>query len=123
MWSTVRRSAHEWAASICALRPLGASINVDGEADGIRYGQVLWGGTWDGELIGLAWDWREVRRNVIAMSDPMTVVSNLTLLDASGEGLSDSRRLMCLNSTIHQLDWQGPLMQHERSERLHRLAA
>jgi hypothetical protein len=36
----------------------------------------------------VAWDWVEIQRGVVAMSDPLGMVTNLRLLDERGEALS-----------------------------------
>jgi hypothetical protein len=78
-----------------------------GESSGRRQGQALWVAAHEGARVGLAWDWAEVCDRVVALRDPMTVLSNLDLVDERGELLDESERLVHLNSAIHELDWQA----------------
>jgi hypothetical protein len=55
--------------------------------------------------MGLAWDWCEVR-HVIALADPMTVLSNVQLTADDGQRLPRSQELLYLNNAIHELCWQ-----------------
>ncbi len=121
-WNPVCLTPRQWSRSSLRLKPLSASINIDSAGGGIRHGQVLWAGDCDGELVGMAWDWRELRKDVIAMADPMMVLSNLRLLDEAGVEVSDSHRMICLNSAIYRLHWQEQLGTHHASDHL-RMAA
>ena len=40
-------------------------------------GQTLWACQSDDAQLGLAWDWVQIGRGVVAMADPMSVVTNL----------------------------------------------
>ena len=94
---------------VADLRPLGEAIDK-GRRDGeLSYGQVVWGGSAEGQPVGLAWEWCEVRRDVILLADPMTVITNLCLTDEEGEPLSDREMILLLNNTIHGLAWQASL--------------
>ncbi len=42
-------------------------------------GQTLWGGQSDDGEAGVAWDWVQISGDVVAMADPMSVVTNLRL--------------------------------------------
>jgi hypothetical protein len=104
---------------VADLRPLGEAIDK-GRRDGeLSYGQVVWGGSAQGQPVGLAWDWCEIRSDVILMADPMTVITNLCLTDEEGEPLSEREMILLLNNTIHELEWQGAL----RTARERRAAA
>jgi hypothetical protein len=107
----------EWRRSSRKLRHLGTSVHVDEQAEGLRYGQVLWGREASDQMVGLAWDWREVMPEVIALADPMTVLSNLRLLDERGGRLSDAELLLQLNNTIYSLGWQDLICTTRRSWR------
>ena len=87
------------------FRPLGTSVCV-GEMDGLRHGQVLWGVEASDLSVGMAWDWREDFPGVVAMSDPMTIVTNVSFVDINDNLLGDSQRIVHLNTAIYQLPWQ-----------------
>jgi hypothetical protein len=61
----------------------------------------------------LAWDWAEVRKDVVALCDPMNVLSNVRLVDDEGAPLGAAERVLHLNSAIHELDWQPHVMRRQ----------
>ena len=66
----------------------------------------MWAYELDGARAGLAWDWFELRPRVVALADPMNVLSNLEFVDAEGRPLSRGQRLVELNNIIASLPWQ-----------------
>ena len=101
-----RSSLSDWTKYTKLLRHLDTTIHVDHDNGHFRHGQVMWGTNVGPEIAGMAWDWREVQPNVVAMSDPMALQSNLVLIDDDGEPLPESRRLLHMHNTIHALPWQ-----------------
>ena len=72
-----------------------------------RSGQTVWrGASADGE-VGVAWDWVQLSRGVVAMADPMCVVSNLRLLGSQGEVLTAWESARHLSQIVYGLPWQG----------------
>jgi hypothetical protein len=69
-------------------------------------GQTLWVGPLDSGEAGMAWDWVQVARGVVAMADPMCVVTNLRLLGSRGEVLTALESARHLNGIVHMLPWQ-----------------
>ena len=71
--------------SAVALPPLGHACHAVRRTAGARTaGQTIWAGTAaDGEA-GVAWDWMQIARGVVAMADPMSVVTNLRLVGNAG---------------------------------------
>jgi len=70
-------------------------------------GQTLWGEASNHRSAGVAWDWIEVEEGVVALADPLGLVTNLKLLDARGEALSDFEVAVHLNGLVHALPWQS----------------
>jgi hypothetical protein len=69
-------------------------------------GQTFW--AWeaeDGEA-GMAWDWVELGRGLVAMADPLSVVTNLRLVTEGGEALNRGESMRHINGIVHQLPWQ-----------------
>ena len=97
------------AASAPALHlvHLGTRVLNFGDEDGPCSGQTLWGQHSEARAAGVAWDWIEVRHGVVAMSDPLGMVTNLRLLDAHGEVLSQSQIALRLHQLVHALPWQS----------------
>lgn len=66
----------------------------------------MWGGlSIDGEA-GVAWDWVQIMPGIVAMADPMSVVTNLKLLGPEGEVLTAWEAARHLNEIVHALPWQ-----------------
>lgn len=112
-WDQVTTTVDEFDRAVTKLRHLATSVHGDDADSGLKHGQVLWGAEADGKMIGLAWDWAEVREDVIAMTDPMRVLSNLQLVAGDGSRLRESERLLHLNCAIHELRWQRHLARNQ----------
>jgi hypothetical protein len=88
------------------LQHLGTQIMHPGTADACTVGQTLW--AWhcsDGDL-GMAWDWVQLSPGLVAMADPMAVVSNLLLVDDGGDVLTPYESARHFNAIVHALPWQ-----------------
>lgn len=105
-WPAVVAQVDDWRTWADRFRHLGTSFEDDDEFPGLQRGQAVWGLSVDGRRIGLAWEWREVRANVVAMGDPMVVLANVELHDGTGHCLHDGPRLLALHDLIHDLPWQ-----------------
>lgn len=80
------------------------------------HGQTVWrGAAPDGEA-GVAWDWVMLSDEVVAMSDPMSVVTNLRLIGEHGEVLTSWEAARHLSRIVYALPWQGEV---QRAVRLH----
>lgn len=107
-WQPVFTTTAAFRAALHEMRHLGTSVsNTTAFGAEPRSGQTVWGTTVDGRPVGIAWDWGEVCDGVVALSDPMMVVSNLCLLDDDGVCLDEDHRVLTLNALIHELPWQG----------------
>lgn len=85
---------------------LGTRVLSPGHHDQPSIGQTVWGGfSTDGEA-GVAWDWIEIMPGVVAMADPMSVVTNIRLLNREGEVLTAWEAARHLNEIVHALPWQ-----------------
>lgn len=69
-------------------------------------GQTMWVWPTDDGDVGVAWDWVEVSRGVVAMLDPMSVLTNMKLLGRSGEVLTAWQATRHLNEIVFTLPWQ-----------------
>jgi hypothetical protein len=54
----------------------------------------------------MAWDWIELGRGVVAMADPLAVVTNLRLVSDDGDTLTSFESARHINGIVHQLPWQ-----------------
>lgn len=105
-WAEVSVSVHDWDTYATAFRHLGTTAYQYDDETGLRRGQALWAREAANDIVGLAWDWAELRPGVVAMSDPMTVLSNVLLVDEQGCPLDAFRRILCLNNSVFLLPWQ-----------------
>ena len=69
----------------------------------------------DGEA-GVAWDWIVVADGVVAMADPMSLVTNVRLLDDGGEVLTAWQSARFLNEIVHALPWQTEIERALRAD-------
>ncbi len=86
---------------------LGTRVLSFGDEDEPCCGQTLWASPDDVPSAGVAWDWVEIQRGVVAMTDPLGMVTNLRLLDEHGEALSQLQVAMRLHRIVHTLPWQS----------------
>lgn len=98
-----------WQASRAPLLPLahlGTRVLTLGSEDSPCSGQTLWAHAAADQAAGVAWDWVEIRAGVLALADPMGLVTNLRLVDAQGEELTELEAALQLNQIVHALPWQ-----------------
>jgi hypothetical protein len=89
-----------------SLHHLGTRITNSGDYVVHLAGQTIWGGTIaDGEA-GVAWDWVQLPRGIVAMVDPMAVMTNLRLLGPAGELLTPFETARHINGLVRSLPWQ-----------------
>ena len=103
-WPPILWQARERAAA--DFHHLGTSV-MSGSAGGTRVaGQTIWAGTICGCEAGMAWDWVEIAQGIVAMADPMSVITNLRIVGDEGEVLTAAQAARFLNVIVHALPWQ-----------------
>jgi len=100
------------------LAHLGTRVLNFGGEDAVCSGQTLWGDETEALAAGVAWDWVRIQPGVVAMSDPLGLVTNLKFLDDHGEALTDVQVAVRLHQLVHSLPWQS-----EVQRALHRIAS
>ena len=85
---------------------LSTRVTLPGERGTRTAGQTIWGGSHDDGEAGVAWDWVQICGDVVAMADPMCVVTNLRLVGQEGEVLTALESARYLNEIVHALPWQ-----------------
>ena len=75
-------------------------------ARGPRQGHTVWGQISDDGGAGLAWDWVEIAKGVVAMVDPMRVVTNMQLVATDGHVLPATEAALHFNQFVRRLPWQ-----------------
>lgn len=98
-----------WQAACTAelqFSHLGTSVLIPGDGDQPTAGQTFWGSpSGDGEA-GVAWDWIQVMPGIVAIADPMCMVTNLRLISSDGLVLTAWEAARHLNEIVHALPWQ-----------------
>jgi hypothetical protein len=94
-------------ASHLQFNHLDTQVFPTSEVDAPVSGQTVWSGAAADAEVGVAWDWVMVSRDVVAMADPMSVVSNLRLLGPQGEVLTAWESARHLSQIVYGLPWQG----------------
>ncbi len=95
--------------------------DVDTDSEHTHLGEELWGvevkaGS-SNRMLGVCWEWREVIPNVLALSNPMGIQSNLRLTDERGEFVAPSMLVLHLNAAVSRFPWQANLTGHSRVRR------
>ena len=90
---------------------LGTHVAARFNADWPRTGQTVWGGRAGETAAGLSWDWIEVCDGIVAIADPMMMITNLRLLGPDGEVLTAHEIAPHLNDIVHRLPWQNEVLQ------------
>jgi hypothetical protein len=81
-------------------------------------GETLWGNP-KPYAAGVAWEWVQLRHGVYAMADPMGLITNLRLVGADGQTLTNTQMALHLNQLVHTLPWQDEVLRVlECSDRL-----
>ena len=88
------------------LRHLGTRVTNPGDQTSRTSGQTIWAAAAGGAQAGMAWDWIQLVGGVVAMADPLSVVTNLRLVNPEGATLSQLESLRHFNELVHQLPWQ-----------------
>jgi hypothetical protein len=89
---------------------LGTHVSPRLAADWPRLGQTVWGGRAADAAAGVSWDWVEVAEGVLAVADPMMMVTNLRVLGADGEVLTAYEAAPHLNRIVNRLPWQAEVL-------------
>ena len=85
---------------------LGTQVTRPAERGSPTGGQTVWSWLHEGGEAGVAWDWVHLPHGVVAMADPMSVVTNLTLIGPEGRMLGELEAARHLNQIVHTLPWQ-----------------
>lgn len=70
-------------------------------------GQTLWSASSDEGEAGVAWDWVQLPVGLVAMVDPLALVSNLQFVNREGQVLPSMESVRHLNAMVHSLPWQN----------------
>ena len=85
---------------------LGTRVTTVGEPGQPVAGQTVWSELLEHGEAGLAWDWIQIADGVVAMANPLCVVTNLRLVGAHGEVLPARECALHLSRIVRELPWQ-----------------
>lgn len=86
---------------------LGTRVEGIGESIGPASGQTMWAASANDGRAGMAWDWVQIAEGVVAIADPMSVVTNVRLIGDGGEVLTAQQSARFLNELVRALPWQA----------------
>lgn len=104
-WPIIERAIDPTEEIVSDLTHLGTTVSPECDDFGRLLGHTIWGGT--ASRIGIAWDWVEALEGVFALSDPMSVVSNIGYFDKTGALVPYFAAAVQLNRITHSLPWQA----------------
>jgi hypothetical protein len=121
-WDPFEASLLEWRRLCKRMKYLDSSRGIDFDRDRTHLGEVLWGiklkdDAGFGRMIGVCWEWREVIPNVLALSNPLGIQSNVRLKDERGEIVVPSKLVLHLNAAVNRFAWQSDLIMHAGARR------
>ena len=114
-WEPFEASLLEWRRLCKRMEFLDSSQAIDADGDHTHLGEVLWGielkdtGN-SSRMLGVCWEWREVIPNVVALSNPLGIQSNVRLKDETGELVTPAKLILHLNAAVSGFRWQGRLI-------------
>ena len=79
----------------------------------------MWLGTVEGESIGVAWEWTELRPGVVLLADPNSIITNVRFLDMARDAKSELHALISANRIANALAWQEPVRAVVQAHRAH----
>ena len=88
------------------FRHLATRVTNSVDALGHCSGHTVWGRFCGDGDAGLAWDWVEVGKGIVAMVDPMSLVTNMRLVSVDGQVLTASDAALHFNQFVRGLPWQ-----------------
>jgi hypothetical protein len=103
-------------ASPVQLSHVGTHVLATASEDGPFCGQTLWAKKNGDRPAGLAWDWVEIREGVVAMADPLGVLTNVKFINDEGEAISDREVAIRLQQLVHALPWQSEVQRALRAQ-------
>lgn len=97
------------------LKHLGTRVTLLDERLHRTAGQTFWATRAAGNEVGVAWDWVQMPRGLVAMADPMCVVTNIRIVGDEGEVLTAYEAARVLNEMVYMLPWQDEVQRALRT--------
>jgi hypothetical protein len=120
-WEPFEASLLEWRRLCKRMQFLDSRQEVDTDSEHSHLGEVLWGvevkaGS-SNRMLGVCWEWREVIPNVVALSNPLGIQSNVRLKDEAGALVTPAKLVLHLNAAVSGFRWQGRLIRDAGAHR------
>ena len=120
-WEPFEASLLEWRRLCKRMQFLDSSQEIDTDSERTHLGEVLWGvevkaGS-SNRMVGVCWEWREVIPNVVALSNPLGIQSNVRLKDEAGALVTPAKLVLHLNAAVSGFRWQGRLVRDSGGHR------
>lgn len=106
MWLPIDVKLQHWAGASRRLRHCTSMQRRRGPDDFVEHGETTWAMNSTLGTMTILFEWAEVTRGVLALANPMGIVSNVRLMTDEGDLLTPAQTLLELNFTVHELDWQ-----------------
>lgn len=95
--------AAQWPAFVHAQ----TSVREKSPGDELRQGESVWVATVGSMVIGLGWEWVELRRGVFMIKDPNYVTTNVQFLSDALAAQDELDGIVSANRLAHALPWQA----------------
>ena len=114
-WNRIQLTPTQFSELVEKFEKISSNV-LRASGGSLRCGQALWAAPisaseGQADRIGIAWDWTEVREGVVALVDPMRLLSNLELVGDDGVCLDEGATVVHLNTAVYCLDWQSSAME------------
>lgn len=116
-WEQVELPASQFSKAVRHMKCLGVSVRDATPAH--RKGEVLWGTDVSGRGVGIAWEWGEATDGIVAMVDPLTILSNVKLVTDDGLAICPDELLLRLNGAVNSLRWQSAAVRAATEDAAH----
>ena len=96
---------------------MSSSVSSAYEAS-LKSGETMWITDLEGRRAAVAWNWVEVSRGVVVLTDPNGIVSNIRFTDEYSEPVEHLAATICMTRIAHRLAWQAEvraLLAHTRA--------
>lgn len=94
------------SAPCLQLVHLGTEVLNKGDSDQPCSGHTVWGTRAANGPAGVAWDWVQIPQGAVTLADPLALITNVWLLDRTGQVLTPVQAAPRLNRIVHTLPWQ-----------------
>jgi len=107
-WPQVRLQVTEDFRGMPEFQHISTLWREDTAGRGGRVGETVWAARLGNQdVVGLAWEWVEVRPGLVALLDPNAMISNAKLVGEDGVELDELRSIIAVNVVSHAVPWQA----------------